>query len=413
MVEQVRVNVYDLSRGMAKAMSGALLGKQLDWVPHTGVVVFGMEYFYGGGVQMLPPSDVVARFGITPVQTLELGPTELTREVFHDYLAEVSPRYTHETYDLLSHNCNNFSDEICKFLTGGKGLPPSIMDLPNEFLSTPMGQALQPVITGLQNQMHQQFVPLSGPSNLGQSVKPAEVQAAEKTTITVHLRMSSEAAQSTAAHAVQVAANATVAGLCDAAALATGFRAADLRVVYKGQILKMATVKTLDAIGICDGTTVHVVPKPGAQKEAPPAEATPNDAPEPKTQSTESSESADDSQMTVHLKIAEKKLSVAVSASGATVGDLCRKIAEVTGYRRGDVRVIYQGQILRQYEKTLDACRLRDGQTVHVVPKPGASPLYEKAHQRQRRDVPHPQAPRQPHLPPSRQPEPWKRPSSD
>lgn len=35
---------------------------------HTGVVVYGIEYFFGGGVQALPPHVVVQQFGIQPVQ---------------------------------------------------------------------------------------------------------------------------------------------------------------------------------------------------------------------------------------------------------------------------------------------------------------------------------------------------------
>ena len=39
----IAVYVYDLSGGMARAMSMAMVGKQVDIIPHTGVVVFGKE----------------------------------------------------------------------------------------------------------------------------------------------------------------------------------------------------------------------------------------------------------------------------------------------------------------------------------------------------------------------------------
>ena len=51
----VRLHLYDLSQGMARAMSAQLLGKQLDGVWHTGIVAFGQEFYFGGGIQCGTP----------------------------------------------------------------------------------------------------------------------------------------------------------------------------------------------------------------------------------------------------------------------------------------------------------------------------------------------------------------------
>ena len=40
---KVEVWLYDLSQGMARAMSMGFLGKQIDAIYHTGVVVYGWE----------------------------------------------------------------------------------------------------------------------------------------------------------------------------------------------------------------------------------------------------------------------------------------------------------------------------------------------------------------------------------
>lgn len=48
-------------------------------------------------------------------------------------------------YHLINNNCNHFSDECCLFLTG-KPLPSHITGLPQEFINTPFGQMMIPII---------------------------------------------------------------------------------------------------------------------------------------------------------------------------------------------------------------------------------------------------------------------------
>jgi len=49
------------------------------------------------------------------------------------------------TYNVLTNNCNNFTDE-CANLLLGEGIPKDIVDLPKMFLSTPMGQSMMPML---------------------------------------------------------------------------------------------------------------------------------------------------------------------------------------------------------------------------------------------------------------------------
>ncbi|ETW05579.1 hypothetical protein H310_03323 [Aphanomyces invadans] len=148
---EVVLHVYDLTRGMARQMSPALLGRQIDGVWHTGIMVYEKEYFFGGGIQAIHPSYVVETYG-QPVQVLRLGSTQVPPEEFNAFLHEVSPRFTAATYNLLTNNCNNFSNEVALFLVGS-GIPQHILDLPNEVLSTPMGAMFRPMIEQMQANM--------------------------------------------------------------------------------------------------------------------------------------------------------------------------------------------------------------------------------------------------------------------
>lgn len=53
----VLLNVYDLSQGMAKSMSKQMVGVQIDGIWHTGIVVYGQEFYFGGGISYDPPGQ--------------------------------------------------------------------------------------------------------------------------------------------------------------------------------------------------------------------------------------------------------------------------------------------------------------------------------------------------------------------
>ena len=83
-----------------------------------------------------------------PLRKLLLGHTHVSSDVFMEFLREISPRFTPHTYNLLSHNCNTFTNEASQFLTGSK-IPSYIENLPEEFLQTPLGSMLRPMIENM------------------------------------------------------------------------------------------------------------------------------------------------------------------------------------------------------------------------------------------------------------------------
>ncbi|CAI9300802.1 unnamed protein product [Lactuca saligna] len=152
---KVSLHVYDLSGGLARQLSMSFLGKAIEAIWHTGVVVYGTEYFFGAGIQQTPAGT--APYG-TPLKVIDLGVTHVPKDVFQMYLDEISPRYTQETYSLLSHNCNNFSSEVAQFLVG-VSIPDYILNLPNEVMSSPMGALIMPMIQNLETTLRAGAVP--------------------------------------------------------------------------------------------------------------------------------------------------------------------------------------------------------------------------------------------------------------
>ncbi|KAF3903463.1 hypothetical protein ABW20_dc0105407 [Dactylellina cionopaga] len=138
----VQLYVYDLSKGLARAYSPALLGRQIDAVYHTSIVIDGVEIYYGAGIQRSYPGNT--HHG-APEQILDLGYTALPADVVADYLESMKEIYGPESYDLFMHNCNNFTDDFATFLVG-QGIPKHITSLPSDVLSTPFGQMIRPTI---------------------------------------------------------------------------------------------------------------------------------------------------------------------------------------------------------------------------------------------------------------------------
>ena len=110
--EEVFLHVYDLSAGLGAALSPFLLGKQVGGIWHTGICVYGKEFYFGNGIN-------IDEAGMTPCgvpqQILSLGKTFVPEELVNDLLLELSATFTPESYSLLHHNCNNFSNEVRKW----------------------------------------------------------------------------------------------------------------------------------------------------------------------------------------------------------------------------------------------------------------------------------------------------------
>jgi hypothetical protein len=152
---EVQLAIYDLSRGMARNLSAQFLGQQfaIDAIPHTGIVVYGREYFFGGGIQSEDPSLFRRNTGMFPIDTQSLGRTSVNKAQFEQWCRSVhqNGQYSADAYDLLSRNCNNFSHDAA--LTGlrlSRGVPEWVLDVPRRFLSSPMGQMIRPMLENMQ-----------------------------------------------------------------------------------------------------------------------------------------------------------------------------------------------------------------------------------------------------------------------
>ena len=87
-----------------------------------------------------------------PTKRMELGVTEIPEEMFMELLKDIAPRFTEATYNVMTNNCNNFTDE-CAMLLIGEGIPKDITGLPQEFMRTPLGQQMMPLMNSMQDNL--------------------------------------------------------------------------------------------------------------------------------------------------------------------------------------------------------------------------------------------------------------------
>ncbi|CAE6418009.1 unnamed protein product [Rhizoctonia solani] len=152
-MSKVQLYVYDLSGGLAKALSTQMTGKQIDGVWHTS------------GISTTAPGR--SHHG-QPLQIIDFGETAIDEETFNDYLHEIREHYTADKYHLLDFNCNSFTNDVIGFLTG-QHTPSWIRDLPADFLSTPFGASLRPMI----DNMFRRPTPGATPPGTPQTTTPA------------------------------------------------------------------------------------------------------------------------------------------------------------------------------------------------------------------------------------------------
>lgn len=160
---EVKLAIYDLSHGLARSLSAQFLGPNhaIDIIPHTSILAYGQEYYFGGGIQFASPNEFRAYSGLAPIEVQSLGRTTVPQSQFEAWCASVasSGEFAPESYDLLRKNCNNFSQEAAiRGLNLSRGVPRWILDVPERFLASPMGQMIRPVLEGMQ---------LSGPGAVG------------------------------------------------------------------------------------------------------------------------------------------------------------------------------------------------------------------------------------------------------
>jgi hypothetical protein len=141
--QPVTLHFYDLTNGAASAISPWVLGHKLDGLWHTGVEVYGKEYYFGGDIFFDTPAATA--FG-EPLKRTSLGFTLWRQEELHNYIVdELRPMFNRDVYDVVFNNCNHFADRICVWLTG-MHIPEEVVHQPESLMQLRVARVMRPLL---------------------------------------------------------------------------------------------------------------------------------------------------------------------------------------------------------------------------------------------------------------------------
>ncbi|KAI0394705.1 DUF862-domain-containing protein [Xylariaceae sp. FL0594] len=120
---EVIINVYDL---LPPGRLSSVLWTFGTSLLHSGVVINGREYAYGGhdqpgatGVYWTPPQTVPP--GATFRTEIAHGLTFATQAEIDAIIQRASVEFDGSAYNILTRNCNHFTSYLCQKLTGRPG----------------------------------------------------------------------------------------------------------------------------------------------------------------------------------------------------------------------------------------------------------------------------------------------------
>lgn len=140
---RVDLHMYDLSNGASQALSPWLVGESLEGIWHTGVVVYGQEYFFAS--DLVHDTAGETAFG-TPTKIVSFGFTLWRQEELHNYIVEeMQPVFHRGTYDIITQNCNHFTEKLIGYLVG-RSLPEEVLKQPDRLMKSATISTLRPLL---------------------------------------------------------------------------------------------------------------------------------------------------------------------------------------------------------------------------------------------------------------------------
>lgn len=142
--QEVTLHLYDLSNGVGTKLAPYLISHDLEGVWHSGLCVFGKEYFFSRDTVF--DEAGATSFG-KPHKVLSLGYTLWRQSELHKHIVdELKPKFHRGTYDAIDFNCNNFTNALSQYLLG-KNLPDEVYEMAQRLKTSAIIRSIRPILT--------------------------------------------------------------------------------------------------------------------------------------------------------------------------------------------------------------------------------------------------------------------------
>jgi hypothetical protein len=110
---RVLATIYEIGGPLTGVLS-ASVAKQLPLIPHVGIRVNGVEYFYSDHIEFRSVPVMKEMLADCPQVTLDLGPAALDDEGIKRILAELELEWEAKDYHVFDKNCVHFGQVLAQ-----------------------------------------------------------------------------------------------------------------------------------------------------------------------------------------------------------------------------------------------------------------------------------------------------------
>jgi len=110
---RVVATIYEIGGPLTGVLSTSV-AKKLPLIPHVGIRVHGVEYFYSDHIECRTVKVMEEMLGDRPQVSLDLGPARLSAEEVEAEVARLEAQWSADDYHVFDKNCVHFGVELAK-----------------------------------------------------------------------------------------------------------------------------------------------------------------------------------------------------------------------------------------------------------------------------------------------------------